>query len=339
VDLQFIFCTAMSEVEEALSPIIIYCKVAAAYCSKSVYCKCYSLALLALNIFALCWPLPTFLQGNSFDFNKIIYLNNIVLSFVVVLRHAGNIYFILCGQNELETLFEMLSAQFTDLDCGREELRKLRRRQICLVVVPLLLKSALLYAEMTTYPYDLDNALMYLGIYFAEFMQTACDLLLGALANVTRILLESINGNIEVREYCNIFLFNQSIKDLKKSYINFCYPQELIVNTDSVEIKRRLKKLRPIYEKTCSTIPLTSSSLQSLTVFSLPLGLFNTLNTAYYLIIAVWDLEQFYADYRAITVITCVLWIASYFAQLAYYTLQCDNTSAEVMRDENQSLQ
>jgi hypothetical protein len=189
----------MSEVEEALAPIIIYCKLVAAYCSKSLYCKCYSLAFLALNIFTLCWPLPTFLQGNSFDFNKIIYLNNVVLTFVVVLRHAGNIHFVLCGQNGLQALFKVFSAQFTSLACGREKLRKLRRRQIGLVVVSVLLKSALLCTEFSTYPYDLDNALMYLGIYFAAFMQTASDLLLAALANVTRILLEIINANIEVR--------------------------------------------------------------------------------------------------------------------------------------------
>lgn len=103
-----------------------------------------------------------------------------------------------------------------------------------------------------------------------------------------------------------------------------------MVSEDAEEIKRRLKLLRPIYEETCSTIPKTSSCLQSLTVFSLPLGLFNSLNTAYYLILALWDLEQFYADYREITAITCVLWIVSYFSQLAYYTLQCDSTTAEV---------
>jgi len=189
----------MSEVEEALAPVIIYCKLVAAYCSKSLFYKCYGLAFLALNILALCWPLPTFLQGNSFDFNKIIYLNNIVLTFVVVLRHAGNVYFVICGQNGLETLFEVFNAQFKSLACCTEKLRRLRRQQIGLVVGSVLLKIVLMCIEMSVYPYDLDNSLIYMGIYFASFMQTASDLLLGALANVTRILLESINSNIEVR--------------------------------------------------------------------------------------------------------------------------------------------
>jgi len=107
-------------------------------------------------------------------------------------------YFIALGHSDYVNLKNVFNTLLKSLNYG-SKLERLYWRQVYIIAGAAISKIILIYIEYATYPTDLNNVLLILTWYVSIFMVSAMDFLLGALAELTRIVLEEINSKIKVK--------------------------------------------------------------------------------------------------------------------------------------------
>jgi len=184
------------DIESALRPVFVLLKLLGGFPEGPILYKIYSVAIILCNLITSVSMISYFTQNIGREYNSIMDFSSTVFCLLAILRQLGHIYFVLFNGKSFRKLLNSVNALIKLLSCSKEVSRKAFKLQIYFSLIGAMMIISFVI-EGSSYAFTTIHSVYIYYHYFSFAMVIAYDLTFSAFALTSKIMIATINNNLQ----------------------------------------------------------------------------------------------------------------------------------------------